>query len=102
MNTKLASLVAVGSVFFGGAAYAQEKSNAQAPAPAEKAVEISVGAGYTQSFGDVAQGRSSLADTATAGGAVELGVGYRFVPQLSLGVYGAGAQYTPASALPND
>jgi hypothetical protein len=65
-----------------------------APAPpANKAVELTIGTGYTQGFGNVAPGIPSLTDESTAGGQVQLGVAYRFMPEFALGVYGSGAEF---------
>jgi hypothetical protein len=36
---------------------------------------------------------ATLTDMATAGGALQLGVGYRLIPELTLGVYGSGAMF---------
>jgi hypothetical protein len=60
---------------------------------ATNAVELTVGTGYAQGFGDVAPGQPTLKDISTAGGAVQLGVGYRLIPELTLGVYGSGAAF---------
>jgi hypothetical protein len=59
----------------------------------EKAVELTVGTGYAQGFGDVGNGQATLQDVGKAGGAVELGVGYRVTPSLMIGVYGTGSMY---------
>jgi hypothetical protein len=96
-----AAAVASGSVLFAGAASAQSEGGAAAPgeqrssevAPAARAVELTIATGYAQGFGNVASGQPSLTDVGLAGGAVEVGAGYRFVPQLSLGVYGSGAMF---------
>ena len=62
--------------------------------PAVKnAVELTVGTGYAQGFGDIASGQPALKDLGSAGGALQLGVGYRLIPQLTLGVYGSGAVF---------
>jgi hypothetical protein len=52
-----------------------------------------VATGYAQGFGDVGANRPSVQDTAKAGGALQLGVGYRLIPQLTLGAYGTGSIY---------
>lgn len=56
-------------------------------------LELTVGTGYVQGFGNVGSGQPALTDTGTAGGALEAGVGYRAIPQLALGVYGSGSMY---------
>jgi hypothetical protein len=57
------------------------------------ALELTIGTGYEQGFGNVSGGQPRLTDLATAGGAVQIGVGYRVLPQLTLGVYGSGAMF---------
>jgi hypothetical protein len=56
-------------------------------------VELTIGTGYAQGFGNVGAGQPSLTDIGTAGGAVQLGAGYRLIPQLTLGAYGSGAMF---------
>jgi hypothetical protein len=97
-----AAAAATGTMMLGGVAAAQEvtkdvttQSEARSrdlPA-AKNAVELTVGTGYAQGFGDVAAGQPTLKDVSQAGGAVELGVGYRLIPALTLGVYGSGATF---------
>jgi hypothetical protein len=100
-----AAIVAASSVVT-GVASAQEASaqdsvppsdaseqRARTLEPATHAVELTVGTGYSQGFGNVASGQPTLQDLGTAGGAVQLGVGYRLIPQLTLGVYGSGAMF---------
>jgi hypothetical protein len=103
MNSKwmTAAAIAASSVFMSAAANAQEKDQPTSSheekmrelAPAVRSLELTIGTGYTQGFGDIAGGRPTLTDTAEAGGAVQIGVGYRLIPQLTLGVYGAGAMF---------
>jgi hypothetical protein len=102
MNSKwvAAAAVAVGSMLIAGAANAAEKDQAQDTSaengrldPISNAVELRVATGYAQGVGNVGANMPSLTDTGTAGGEVELGVGYRLIPQLTLGVYGSGAAY---------
>ena len=105
MNTKfvVTTSAAIWSLAFVGTASAQttqkdeateSSSSSHTPlAPVSQSVELTVGTGYSQGFGDVGSGRPSLSDVGTAGGAVQVGLGYRFAPQLSLGVYGAGSKF---------
>jgi hypothetical protein len=65
-------------------------------APATHAVEVTIGTGYEQGFGKFSTTQPSLTDIGSAGGAVQLGVGYRIIPQLTLGVYGSGASFSRA------
>jgi hypothetical protein len=102
---KLASIAAAaaatGTIALSGVANAQEATkdavasgesvhSRDLPAP-QNAIELTIGTGYTQGFGGIASGQPSLTDMSNAGGAVQLGVGYRIIPRLTLGVYGSGA-----------
>jgi hypothetical protein len=62
------------------------------------AFEIGVSGSYNQGFGDLTSGGNRVQDTSQAGGGFELDLGWRVLPQLSLGVYGAGSQFSRASA----
>jgi hypothetical protein len=62
-------------------------------APATNAVELTIGTGYEQGFGKFGSAQPSLTDVGTAGGALQIGVGYRIIPQLTLGLYGSGAMF---------
>ena len=66
-------------------------------APATHAVELTLGTGYQQGFGKIASAQPSLTDVGHAGGAIQLGVGYRLLPQLTLGLYGSGAEFSRGS-----
>ena len=100
MNTKDTSVLAIviGSMLVTGIAGAQEKDQVQASSgghnldPVKDAVELTIGSGYAQGLGNVTSGQS-LTDVGTAGGAVQLSLGYRIIPQLSLGVYGSGSMF---------
>jgi hypothetical protein len=92
--------VAVGSMLVVSAASADEKDRAAssqenaAPfrAPTH-AVELTIGTGYAQGVGNVGAQHPTLTDVATAGGAVQLGAGYRLTKNLTLGVYGSGGMF---------
>lgn len=72
---------------------AQESSGGKDLSATNHHLELTVGTGYAQGFGDVGDSQLSLTDTAKAGGAIQVGVGYRIIPQLTLGVYGSGSMY---------
>jgi hypothetical protein len=97
MNSKelTAAAVTMSSIFLCGVASAQDRDRERAGTldPATGAVELTIGTGYAQGFGNVASGQPSLTDVARAGGAVQGGVGYRILPELTLGVYGAGGMF---------
>jgi hypothetical protein len=103
MNSKrivTASVVAIASLVVSNVASAEEKDAAQPGAessrdlsPVKHAVELTVGTGYEQGFGNIGAGLPSLTDLGQAGGAIQVGVGYRIIPQLTLGVYGSGAVF---------
>jgi len=89
-----AALVAgMGSVAHAAETDLEVKGSAAGPAPAS-GIEIAISAGYSQGFGNVAAGAPALGDIASAGGVVELDIGYRLIPNLTLGVYGAGGSFT--------
>jgi len=72
---------------------ARDTAPASRLAPANHALELTVATGYEQGFGKFASAQPSLSDMGTAGGAVQAGLGYRLIPQLTLGVYGSGAEF---------
>lgn len=92
--------VVLGSMLVVGAASADEKDRASAAdgsndtfrAPTH-AVELTVGTGYAQGVGDIGARQPKLNDVGLAGGAVQLGAGYRLTPNLTLGVYGSGGMF---------
>jgi hypothetical protein len=62
--------------------------------PAVKsAFEIGVATGYSQGGGKLGGNMLSLEDVSGPGAAVEVDVGYRIIPELSLGAYGTFAKY---------
>jgi len=62
--------------------------------PAVKnAFEIGVATGYTQGGGKLGGTMNSLEDISGPGGAVELDLGYRIIPNLTLGAYGTFSKY---------
>jgi hypothetical protein len=91
----------MGALLVAGSANAQVQTKDEATegaaekrlAPATKAVELTVGTGYEQGFGKFGSGQPSLTDVGTAGGALQIGVGYRVIPRLTLGLYGSGAVF---------
>jgi hypothetical protein len=104
MNSKwtLAASAAMGTMLIAGAANAQQAPRDEAQSTSDKsrdlpaathAVELTVGTGYAQGFGNVGAQQSSLTDIGTAGGEVQLGASYRLLPPLGIGVYGSGAAY---------
>jgi hypothetical protein len=63
-------------------------------APPSNALEIAVGTGYSQGAGPIAGGMANhLEDLTGPGGAVELDLGYRINPMLSIGGFGTLAKY---------
>jgi hypothetical protein len=101
MNAKwmAATAATMGTLTLAGVASAQTKDqsdtteSAERLAPATHAIELTVGTGYQQAFGKIASAQPSLTDIAQAGGGLQVGVGYRLIPQLTLGVYGSGAMF---------
>ena len=78
--------------------FAQEvqTSSQKAPTSAEGALEITLGAGYAQGFGDIGGSQRSLTDLNSAGGEVIVGAGYRIDRHLFVGAYGSGGKYSTA------
>jgi hypothetical protein len=59
----------------------------------QHAFEIGVATGYTQGGGKLGGNMGNLEDLAGPGGAVEVDLGYRILPQLSVGAYGTFSTY---------
>src|SRR5689334_17992970 len=59
----------------------------------DHAAEITLATGYAQGFGQVSSGQPNLTEIGIAGWSLQLGVGYRVLPQLALAVFGSGAVY---------
>lgn len=107
MNTKLTTGAAVvmGTLAFAASASAQtvtkdevtQEGSSKNLAPATHAVELTIGTGYEQGFGNIQSGQPSLTDLGQAGGALQTSVGYRIIPQLTLGLYGSFAEFARAS-----
>jgi hypothetical protein len=72
------------------------------PAVEKQAFEIAVGTGYTQGGGKLGGSLGNLEDVSGPGGAVEVDLGYRIIPQLLIGVYGTVAKNQHGDALDND
>jgi outer membrane protein W len=70
-----------------------------AVAAPRNALELSVAAGYSQGAGAIGGGMADLDDVATAGGVIDVGVGYRITPNLALGAYGTLAKYANGDAI---
>ena len=70
-----------------------------AVAPVQSALEIAVGTGYTQGGGKLGGALGNLEDISGPGAAVELDLGYRIIPQLTVGAYGTFAKYQHGDAI---
>jgi hypothetical protein len=104
----LAALPGVLSVFIASSAFAESKDVRETEdtnlfteptPPVSHALELGVGAGYTQGFGDVAKGRGTVGDLAGPGGSLEVDVGYRISPQFMIGVYGNSSMFARGDVL---
>lgn len=103
MNARLilAATAALSTLLLSGVASAQPPKDVPieagaggaAPKAPENAIELKVGFDYAQAFGGLGKSLPSLADLGTAGGELQLGVGYRLNPNLMLGIYGTGDQF---------
>jgi len=61
--------------------------------PVTSKFELGISTGYSQGVGKLGGGMANYEDVAGAGGLVEVDLGYRILPRLSLGVYGTFARY---------
>lgn len=68
----------------------------QAQPALDKALEVTIGGGYAQGFGDIGPAHRSLTDLGSAGGEVNLGIGYRLDRRWMIGAYGSGSKYSTA------
>lgn len=73
-----------------------------AVAPVSNAFEIGVATGYAQGAGKLGGNLGSLEDAAGPGGLVEVDLGYRILPQLSIGAYGTFSKYQKGDQLASD
>jgi hypothetical protein len=68
----------------------------------KNAFEIGVATGYTQGGGKLGGNMASLEDVSGPGGAVEVDLGYRILPRLSIGAYGTFSKFDRGDNLAND
>jgi hypothetical protein len=96
MNLKSAVVVGLLGAAIAGPASAQELSASASrdEPPASSGIELGVSTGYSQGFGKVADALPTLGDVSGAGGAVEVDIGYRVIPNLAIGAYVTGAQFS--------
>ena len=83
------------SVFNASPSFAQEKTASeglfsQRTPTVDKALELGVQFGYSQGVGDVGRDHASVHDTAGAGAALGVHVGYRLSPEFMIGAYANG------------
>jgi len=71
-------------------------------APVRNAFEIAVGTGYTQGAGKLGGNMGNLEDVSGPGGVVELDLGYRIFPNLSIGAYGTFSKFQKGDDLASD
>ena len=72
------------------------------PAVDRQAFEIAVATGYTQGGGKLGGTLGNLEDVAGPGGTVEVDLGYRLIPQLTVGVYGTLSKHQHGDAIDGD
>lgn len=107
---KAIKFVPVISLLIPGLAFAQPAPEARednagfdhAVAPVRNAFEIGVGTGYAQGGGKLGGELGSLEDAAGPGGFVEVDLGYRILPELSVGAYGTFAKFQRGDNLASD
>jgi hypothetical protein len=102
-----ATMVAVGAgallVLHGDAAFAQEGGDlTRSIAAVRNSLEIGVQGGYAQGTGNIGEGVGSVSDLSEAGGAGEIQLGWRVIPQLTIGVYGTFSGYSAGDELAGD
>ena len=68
----------------------------------KNAFEIGVATGYAQGGGKLGGNMGSLEDISGPGGAVEVDLGYRILPRLSVGAYGTFSTYQKGDQVAND
>jgi hypothetical protein len=73
-----------------------------AVAPVRNAFEIGVSTGYAQGAGKLGGDMGSLEDVSGPGGLVELNLGYRIIPELSVGAYGTFSKFQKGDDLASD
>lgn len=73
-----------------------------AVAPVSGALELAIGTGYSQAAGDLGGSRGKIQDMSGPGGAVELDLGYRIIPELTVGAYGTFSKFQRGDALASD
>jgi hypothetical protein len=87
-------MIVIAAALLGGPVFAQEVTTSRSTSrPANNALELTLGFGYAQGFGDIGSSQRSLTDLSSAGGELSLGVGYRINPEFMVGVYGSGGKY---------
>jgi len=65
----------------------------------EDAIELTLGTGYTQGFGQIQKGSSNnINDVANAGIGVDLGIGYRISPNIGLAALGQYQEFSVGQA----
>lgn len=72
------------------------------PAVDRKAFEIAVATGYTQAAGKLGGTLGNIEDVSGPGGAVEVDLGYRVIPQLTVGLYGTLSKHQTGDTLADD
>jgi hypothetical protein len=102
-NTTLALLSSFTGAFLllGTAASAEPVGQARVTkdttAAISNAFEIAIGGGYTHGLGDIGAGMDSVEDLSSNGGGMNLEVGYRATPHLTLGMYASLSGYDAGS-----
>jgi outer membrane protein W len=96
------TMITIAAALLAAPLYAQEvtASRAEPPRAADDALEITLGAGYAQGFGDIGGGQRNLTDQSSAGGELQLGVGYRINPNFMVGAYGSGSLHATGDFTP--
>jgi hypothetical protein len=88
-------MIALAALLVAAPLYAQEVAYSPQlpPSPADNAFEVTLGGGYAQGFGDIGAGQRSLPEVSSAGGELQLGLGWRINPRFMVGAYGSGSYH---------
>ena len=67
----------------------------------KNALELNIGQGFSQGFGEPASQSESLAELSRGGMSLQLGIGYRLNPHWMIGSYAEGSRYFKKSGAPD-
>jgi len=101
MKTQLISALSLLGVSAVASAQSESTTFDHHVAQVRDAFEVGVATGYAQGGGKLGGGMSDLQDVTGPGGALELDLGYRILPELSIGAYGTLSTFDTGTAIDN-